>query len=225
MSPVRPRWLDQGGFTMIEAIVAAAIFVLVAIGAGSLYVSARRGLEHSSTESYVQRQGTFIEQRITRELKSAASAQVAPCREISPSSSPVMPANKSIVYSLYYPGRATPTEYWCIYEYQRAAYGPFPQLWRCPLAAASSDTCTGGAANAENLAPDTVRSFGGQRIEIANSAFCPSGVAPCDGSDVTPAARAFDIRFEMNVYPSNGTASLLYAARSFGFSVYYRNSD
>ena len=223
MNAARTPWLDQRGFTMIEAIVAAGIFVLVAIGAGSLYVSARQGFDYSSTESYLQRQGTLIEERITQELKSANSVQVTKCREISPGSSPVMPANKSVVYSLFYPGRATPTEYWCIYEYQRPAYSPFAQLWRCPLADASADTCTGGATNAENLAPDTVRSFGGQRLEITNSAFCPSGVAPCIGSDVTPAARAIDVRFDMNVYPPNNTTSLLYSARSFGFSVYYRN--
>ena len=223
MSQMQMHGLDQRGFTMIEAIVAAAIFVLVAIGAGSLYVSARQGFEYSSTESYLQRQGTLIEERITRELKSATSVQVSKCREISPASAPVMADNKSVVYSLFYPGRATPTEYWCLYEYQRPAYSPFAQLWRCPLPDASSDTCTGGASNAENLAPDTVRSFGGQRLEITNSVFCASGVAPCDAVNVAPAARTVDIRFEMNVYPPNSTSQLLYGARRFGFSVYYRN--
>ena len=217
------RWIEARGFTMVELLIALAIFVVVAFAAGSLYVSARRGLDYSSAEVFLQRQGTLIEERLTTELKSATSVQVTKCREVNPATSPPMAANKSIVYSLYYPGRATPIEYWCIYEYQRAAFSPFTQLWRCPLASLSADTCAGGSANAENLLPPVPTSAGGPRVEITNSTFCPTGVSPCTGSGVTPAARAVAIRFDMNLHPPQDTSSILYGARSYGFSISYRN--
>jgi prepilin-type N-terminal cleavage/methylation domain-containing protein len=217
---------DDRGFTIVELLVVSMVFLLIAFGAASLYLSARRGLDYSSAEAFLQRQGTLIEERLTEELKSATSVQVTKCREISPASTPVMPANTSIVYSRYYPGRATPTEYWCIYEYQRSSASPFAQLWRCPLASLSADTCTGGTANAENLLPSVPSSAGGQRVEITKTTFCPTGVAPCAATGVTPAARAVDVWFEMNLYPPNSTNPnnrLLYNPRFFGFTVAYRN--
>ena len=218
--------LDNRGFTMVEVMVVSVIFVLIAFGAGSLYLSARRGLDYSSAEAFLQRQGTLIEERLTEELKSATSVQVTGCREIDPTSSPAMPANTSVVYSRHYPGRATPTEFWCIYEYQRSSASPFAQLWRCPLASLSATTCTGGAANAENLLPPAPSSVGGQRVEVTKTTFCPTGVAPCAATGVTPASRAVDVWFEMNLYPPNSTNRndrLLSNPRFFGFTIAYRN--
>jgi prepilin-type N-terminal cleavage/methylation domain-containing protein len=210
------------GFTLPEVLIAAVIFLFVAIAAGSMYLSARRGFDLTTAESFLQRQGTLIEERLTSELKSANSVQVTPCREIDPTSSPAMGANKSIVYTRFYPLRVTnQTETWCVYEYQRSAFSAFPQLWRCPLAGAASTICTGGATNAENLLPPVPSSVAGQRVEVTNTIFCPTGISPCTGA--TPVARSVDIRFQMNLYPSNTSTSLLYGPRTFGFSMAYRN--
>lgn len=210
------------GFSLVEILISGAIFLFVAFGASALYMSARRGFDYSSAETFLQRQGTLVEERLTSELKSANSVQVTPCREINPTSSPTMPANTSIVYTRFYPLRiSNQTETWCVYEYQRSAFSPFKQLWRCPLTDAAATICTGGGANAENLLPPVPSSVGGQRVEVLNSIFCPTGINPCTGA--TPVPRSIDIRFQMNVHPSSSAASLLYGPRSFGFSVAYRN--
>jgi hypothetical protein len=209
-------------------LIAVAVFIFVAFGMGSLYLSARQGFNYGSAEAFLQRQGTLVQERLTRELQSANSIQVLRCREVDPSSSPAMGANQSIIYTLYYAGRTTnQTEFWCIYQYKRASL-PFATLWRCPLADASPDqTCTGGTANAEDLVPPVPASVAGQRVEVVNSTFCfYTGVAPCPAAPLAGLGAppgSVDIRFDLDLHPETGTSSLLYAPRRFGFGVAFRN--
>ena len=217
---VARRLAEARGITLTELLIGTAVFMLVVLGIGSLYLSARRGLDIGGAEAFVQRQGTLVQDRLTRELRTANSIQVATCGEVPGS----MSANKSIIYTLVFPGRTTnATEFWCIYEFKRPSL-PFSTLWRCPLANASANqTCTGSppTVSAENLLPPVPDSVAGQRVEVLNSTFCFTGISPCAGP--APVARSVDIRFEMDLHPSNSTDSLLYGPRAFGFSVAFRN--
>ncbi len=209
---------DTRGFTMVEMLIAAVVFVFVASAVGALYLSTRQGFNYSSAEAFAQRQGTLVQQRLTRELQSATSIQVAKCAEASPGT---MPANTSIIYGLSFPGRTgNQTEYWCIYQFQRASFSPFSQLWRCPLANASaSQTCTGGAANAENLMPPVPDSVAGERLEVLNSNF--AFTASCGGSPCL--STSVNLRFDVDLHAQTTTASLLASPRRFGFTVAVRN--
>lgn len=215
MTPSRHALDDARGFTLIELLMATAIFIFIAFGMGSLYLSARDGFNYGSAEAFVQRQGTLVQEELTRQLQSATAIQIARCREVTPGS---MLANKSVIYTLYFPGRAAGSqyEYWCVYEYQRAAFSPFSQLWRCPLTDASIDqACNGGSASAENLLPPVPASVAGQRAEVLNTSVTPAPVAGI--------ATSVDISFDVNLHAQTSTASLLWSPRRFAFNVTIRN--
>ena len=206
---------DAAGVSFVELMVAMAIFVFVIFGFGSLYLSAQRAYNYGSAESYAQRQGTLIQEELLRHMQGAVAMQVAACAETSPGS---LPANRSVIYTRYFPARAAGSqfEYWCIYEYQRAGQ-PYSQLWRCPLADASpSQTCTGGTAKADTLLPDVPFSAaGGQRAEVLNTSITPAPVAA--------ATTSVDFRFDIDLHAQTTNDSLLWAPRRFGFNVTLRN--
>jgi hypothetical protein len=97
MRAIRHAARGAAGYTMVEVLVAAAIFTLVGIGMGSLYVSTRDSLEAASAEAYVQRTGTLIEEELKNQISRARLLQVAHCR---PTGSVTIPAGKSLMYEM-----------------------------------------------------------------------------------------------------------------------------
>src|SRR5688572_12413978 len=92
---VRRMLSGAAGVTLVELLVAIPLVSIIAIGAGFLYLSARNALDLSTAESYVQRQGTLIEEEMVRQVSRANSLQVAQCRP----SGVTLVAGKSIIYN------------------------------------------------------------------------------------------------------------------------------
>ena len=215
------RWLrDTGGVSLVELLVAAAVFMFVVFGVGSLYLSARRGFDFGSAEAFVQRQGTLLQERVTRDLQSATSLQVVRCGG-APADS-----GRSILYTLAFPGRPTnPVETWCIYW-----QGPAPSgaLWRCTADPSTiPPPCTSGVENLLPPVPDSV--VAGQLVEITDMTgktppwnFNPAGVM-CGATPAPCGPTAVDVVFEMDLHPPSSGVSLLYGVKRFGFTVAVRN--
>ncbi len=205
----------------MEVLIASVIFVFVAFGMGSLYLSAKRGFDLGSAESYAQRQGTLVQEDLNRQLQSAVSIQIAGCSEVA-----TFPANRSLIYTLYFPGRApgSQLQYWCVYQYQRATFSPFSQLWRCPLASAtanqvcdpSGEAPTNLFPGARDAAPGPVPdSVAGQRLEVLNTSMTPAPVAGI--------ATTVDVSFDVDLHSPTSAASLLWSPRRFVLNVTIRN--
>jgi prepilin-type N-terminal cleavage/methylation domain-containing protein len=64
-------WADQRGFTLAELLVAAVVGAVVLLGLFSLYRATTTAFNQSSSQAYLQRQGTLALQEITRQAQRA----------------------------------------------------------------------------------------------------------------------------------------------------------
>lgn len=218
MKPCRHALRDAHGLTLVELLVAAAIFIFVAFGMGSLYLSAKRGFDFGSAEAFVQRQGTLVQEELARHILRATLLQVAQCR---PNGSVTIAAGESIIYQRLVQdptSGALQNEYWCIYWFQRTSPAdPYPQLWRCRIAGPTPpQNCT---STPENLLPPVPASISGQLVSVSSANFA----VPLSCVGVTCVATSVDIRFDLDLRDGATGPSLLWSARRFGFNTTIRN--
>ncbi len=71
---------DHRGITLIEALVATAIFAIVAVAIGSFYVSTQRAFDYGSAQAFAQRQGTMLQEELQRRLQRAVDFSVTALR-------------------------------------------------------------------------------------------------------------------------------------------------
>ncbi len=69
-------WADQRGFTLAELLVAAVIGAVVLLGMFSLYGATTTAFNQSSSQAFLQRQGTLALQEITRQAQRATTITV-----------------------------------------------------------------------------------------------------------------------------------------------------
>jgi len=203
------------GITLVEVLIALVVVAIIGIGAGSLYVSAQNALDLSSAESFVQRQGTLIEEEMIRQVSRANSLQVAVCR---PSGVVLASGPKSIIYNRRVQNASTSLmedQTWCIFEHP----GPPIQLQRCRIPALTPpQSCSNPAENLLYGIPDK----SGRFVRASNTSFALAtilcGTVPC--ATVT----TMDVRFTLELArAASGAASLLTAPREFGFNLSIRN--
>ena len=65
------RWADQRGFTLAELLVAAVVGAVALLGVFSLYRATTTAFNQSSSQAYLQRQGTLALQEIARQAQRA----------------------------------------------------------------------------------------------------------------------------------------------------------
>jgi prepilin-type N-terminal cleavage/methylation domain-containing protein len=203
---------DGRGFTLVEILVATAIFAIVAVAVGSFYVSTQRAFDYGSAQAFAQRQGTLLQEEVQRRLQRAVDFSVTPCGSGT--------ATASVDYRLPDGTR------WCLHQDQKVG-DTFPQLYVCsvnsliPLVsggfacdAGSARNLTGQAQNINEMAQRL-----GTRLRVANTTFLT--VSTMNGSVM--AGRALDVRFDLydgamySLYPAS------YTGMRFGFTTTLRN--
>jgi Tfp pilus assembly protein PilW len=198
--------------TLVELLIASVIFSIVAVAAGSLYVSTQRAFDYGSAQAYAQQQGTMIQEDLQRRLQRAVDFTVTKCGSGT--------ATASVRYNLPDGG------VWCLHQDQKVG-DAFPQLYVCSLNSGiplfsgglacdvgSAQSLT-GRAQAMN---ESARKLGTQ-LRVAGTTFLT--VSTMNGSSM--AARALDVRFDLydGVMYSLNPAS--YTGMRFGFTTTLRN--
>jgi prepilin-type N-terminal cleavage/methylation domain-containing protein len=228
---------DGRGFVLLELLVSAVIFAIVALGMGGMYLMSTRAMEEGSTMAYLQRQGTQVEEELARHMQRATALQVDPpgatASQCHPASGVNLSPGKSVLYQRTV-GTSTSTaspppaafwpsshEYWCVYEYQRPA-DTYPQLWRCQVSGlAAPQTCS---TTPENLLRGALRAFRGLPIAASGSCFTPMGTTcPPPSPACAGCPPSMDVTFALDVKPSPTAGSLVGGARQFRFNVTLRN--
>jgi hypothetical protein len=214
---VAPVFRDVRGYSMVELMVAAAIFMVVAFGMGSMYLFSRQSFDTASTETFLQRQGTLIQEELTRHILRASALEVQPsatplCR---PSAAATIPLNESLLYQRFVQDASTgvlQTEFWCVYRHQPAG-APFPLLYRCPVAGlAPPQNCTATGENLLAGAPVP----GNQALAVTGASFTLSPVAGAVATTV-------DLSFDLDLRRVTPNQSLVLAPRRFSFNTTIRN--
>jgi len=67
------------GFSLVEMLIASFVSAIVLSAAGSLYLTSKRAFDYGSSQAYVQRQGTLIQEQIARWAKNSATVQRVLC--------------------------------------------------------------------------------------------------------------------------------------------------
>ena len=208
--------------------MAAAIFFIVALALGTLYVSTMRAFDLSSAQAFVQRQGTLIQEEMMRQMGPATSVQVMAC---GPST-----ASPSLVYQTT-PETAerdatTPkSRFRCLYRLQDATLGDAaPKLYTCKLAddpptyssavpAAGTNCVSATKVNLlrQDLSETTVRLSA--TLTVNNVTF--TQITAINGMTVT--VPSVDIRFDLTDQVSIFTTSSAPGGLRFGFVAAARN--
>jgi prepilin-type N-terminal cleavage/methylation domain-containing protein len=213
---VRPRLaalaVDHRGVTLVEILVATAIFAVVAVAIGSFYVSTQRAFDYGSAQAFAQRQGTLLQEELQRRLQRAIDFSVTPCGSGT--------ATASVRYNL--PDGTV----WCLHQDQKVS-DTFPQLYVCSLNSATpllsgGFACDTGSARSLTAQAQNINETAGRlgtQIRVANTTFLT--VSTMNGS--TMAGRALDVRFDLydgvmySLYPAS------YTGMRFGFTTTLRN--
>lgn len=80
------RGRDERGVTLVELMLASAIGVVVLLGVFSMYRATRTSFEQSSSQAYLQRQGTLALQAIQRQAQRATTTTYNSCAPASTTS-------------------------------------------------------------------------------------------------------------------------------------------
>jgi prepilin-type N-terminal cleavage/methylation domain-containing protein len=203
---------ERRGVTLVEILVATAIFAIVAVAMGSFYVSTQRAFDYGAAQAFAQRQGTVLQEELQRRLQRAVDFSVTSCGSAT--------ATATVRYSL------PDGTLWCLHQDQKAG-DSFPQLYVCtlntgtPLFSGGIACDTGSAVSlttqSQNL-NDTARRLNTE-LRVANTTFLT--VSTLNGSTI--AGRALDVRFDLydgamlSLYPAS------YTGMRFGFTTTLRN--
>jgi len=197
---------------LVELLVATAIFTIVAVAVGSLYVSTQRAFDYGSAQAYAQRQGTMIQEDLQRRLQRAVDFTVTGCGSGT--------ATASVRYNLPDGG------VWCLHQDQKVG-DTFPQLYVCSLNSqiplfSGGFACDVGSAQSltaqAQAMNESARKLGTQ-LRVASTTFLT--VSSMNGSAI--AGRALDVRFDLydgvmyNLNPAS------YTGMRFGFTTTLRN--
>ncbi len=201
--------------SLIEILLAAMIFVMVAGAFGSLYVSGKQAFDLSTSQAYVQRQGTLIQEQITLWAKQSVGMQVVQCG-----------ANTT-------PGRSLAIEdanggIRCIFQSPEAA-DTDANLLTCLIPTWTAGCDGGGNYNMLAVVASEVSARLGATLRVRNATFTPVTCVDPGGScgsnfvgrSVT--SPLVDVRFDLtdNTIPSPRPAS--YVGMRFGFGIHSRN--
>lgn len=215
---------DTRGFTLLEAVVASVIFMTIVFGMTTLYTTSQQAYNYGTSQAYLQRVGTLLQERIQRELVASIALQTVAC-------GPNSTANLSVMYvtpGAGGSGAAGSQRVFCIWE-QTISTPPGPQLFRCQLSNfAVGDPCQGGTT--ENLLTLTQSQISTQidaPLRVANSQFMrvtclPASSGTCGDPGRQVVSPLVDVRFDLSD-GVNFSAQAGITGLRFAFSLTPRN--
>lgn len=214
-----------GGFSIPELLLALSIFIFVIAALTSLYVSTKDAFDLGSSQAYVQRQGTLIQERISRLAQNAVAMQVMDCGPngtTAGTSVVLLDANGAV---------------WCIYQSVTAA-DTNADLRLCQVASFTSPigACTASDQSMLDLMQSEVAQRLGAVLRVRNLTFttvtCVQPGGPCAPTDVGRMARTplIDVTFELTDgrgynpnYQGGAFSATNFLGMRFGFGATARN--
>jgi type II secretory pathway pseudopilin PulG len=222
----------RGGFSIAELLLAMSIFIFVIAALTSLYVSTKDAFDLGSSQAYLQRQGTLIQERVSRLAQNAVAMQVMDCGpngSTAGTSIVILDANGTV---------------WCIYQSVVAA-DTNADLRLCKVASFTSPigACNGGLLDptgSDQSMLDLMQSEVAQRLgavlRVRNLTFtavtCVQPGGPCAPTDVGRMARTplVDVRFDLTDgrgynpnYHGGAFSATNFLGMRFGFGATTRN--
>ena len=202
------------GFSMVEMLITSLISVIVLSAAGSLYLTSKKAFDYGSSQAYVQRQGTLIQEQIARWAKNSVTVQRVLCggNTTAGRSLAIADANGTIR---------------CIYQSSEAD-DTDADLFVCQVISWNA-ACTGGTNyNMLNVTPSEVSVGLGAPLRVRNTTFtavtcidpgpCGSGAVALSVTSSLVAV-SFDLTDNTIPNPQLGT----YVGMRFGFGITSRN--
>ena len=180
------------GFTILEALLATALFSIVALALATLFSTARTGFDFTATHAFVQRTGTVLSENIQRDLTMAAALQVVPCGGQSQD-------GQSVMYT-------TPLgKTRCIFAGTLAG-DLGPQLYRCDLGTwAAGSACTTTPQNllttlqALNAPEKLTTHIVASNVKFQRVPCVKTGSEICSTADLQVVSSLFNLRFDLDV--------------------------
>ena len=217
---------------------------MIGLGLGGIYLLSTQAMDEGDTMVYLQRQGTLIQEELTRLIQRATVLEVdaygAGQSLCQPEGGVDLPAGKSIIYQRTVATTGSPTdpsshEYWCAYEYKRPA-DAYAQLWLCQVSGLTPpQTCL---SPRQNLLATALRGFRGLAVGVSATCFRPSGLdpgmypiascipatapspLPCPGC---PASVEVSFALDVQRSATVSTSSVVGGPRRFAFNITIRN--
>jgi len=202
------------GFSMVEMLITSFISVIVLSAAGSLYLTSKKAFDYGSSQAYVQRQGTLIQEQIARWAKNSVTVQRVLCggNTTAGRSLAIADANGTIR---------------CIYQNPETD-DTDADLFVCQVISWNA-ACTGGTNyNMLNVTPSEVSVGLGAPLRVRNTTFtavtcidpgpCGSGAVALSVTSSLVAV-SFDLTDNTIPNPQLGT----YVGMRFGFGITSRN--
>jgi hypothetical protein len=191
---------DARGFTLLEAVVASVVFMTIVLGMATLYTTSQQAYNYGTSQAYLQRVGTLLQERIQRELVGSIALQTVDC-------GPNSTANLSVMYvtpGAGGSGAAGSQRVFCLWQ-QAISTPPGPQLFRCQLTNfAVGDTCQSGTT--ENMLTLTQSQISTQidaPLRVANTQFMrvsclPASSGACGDPGRQVVSPLVDVRFDLS---------------------------
>ena len=210
---------------MLELLLAAGIFIIVAGALVGVFVSTQQAFDLGSSQAYVQRQGTLIQERIVRLVQNAVAVQAVDC-------GPNGSTNGTALMLLDANGTVR-----CIYQSTTGA-NTNGNLMLCQLSAFAAGTgCTGGTTeNMLTLMGSEVATRLSAQLQVRNTTFTrvdcvqPGGSCSPNAVGRSVLSPLIDVNIDLTdgtIYNPNYNGGAFSATNflgmRFGFSVTARN--
>jgi hypothetical protein len=204
------------GFSIVEALLVAFLFLIVALSIAGMINSSNTGFDVAATQAFVQRTGTAVSEQMQREFTSATALQVTSC-------GPQGATGKAVMYMTQLGSTR------CIYEWTDAT-PPGPQLFRCNLAGwTAGGSCTNTPENllliqqALNAPRNAATQIRAQNILFQRVECLPNTSGSCSDPGRQVVSPLFDFRFDLDIPNITWSTSDSFPGQRFAASFTTRN--
>ena len=159
---------------MIEALLAASIGVLVALGVGTFFLATLRSGKDMGAQTALQRQGTAVAEELSRRLRQANGPPVIEDPTAPPANCSPLPSSDSI---LVIPSTGAST---CFY---RDTASP-PQIMRCSRPPQAGDPPVASYSAGDPCTP-VANLMSGSLVSLSATAWSVALLTPCEAAGGT----------------------------------------